>query len=141
MTRRLALRFVAHLVGDMHQPLHAGRAADRGGVDMRVSHNGAATNLHFFWDRDLVDLESGNDEEIAKRLIANLTEAERLQWQTGDPTQWTNESLALVRSHAYNMESSDNLSNDYVERARPVVRTRLVQAGVRLAWLLNTALK
>ena len=141
MTRRFALYYVAHLVGDMHQPLHAGRAADRGGVDMRVSHNGAATNLHFFWDRDLVDLESGNDEEIAKRLIANLTEAERLQWQTGDPTQWTNESLALVRSHAYNMESSDNLSNDYVERARPVVRTRLVQAGVRLAWLLNTALK
>ena len=141
MTRRLALRYVAHLVGDMHQPLHAGRTADRGGVDIRVSYKGTSTNLHFFWDRDLVELEPGNEEEIAKRLTANLTEEERLQWRSGNPKQWTDESLMLVRSHAYNSEPSGDLSDDYVEKARPVVRTRLAQAGLRLAWLLNSALK
>jgi len=140
MTRRLALRFVAHLVGDMHQPLHAGRAADRGGVDIRVSYREQSTNLHFFWDRELVDLEPGNEEDIAKRLTASLTEEERRQWQSGDPKQWTDESLTLVRSHAYNTGPTGELSDDYVERARPIVRIRLVQAGLRLAWLLNRAL-
>lgn len=141
MVRRLALHYVAHLVGDMHQPLHAGREGDRGGVDISVSYRGIATNLHFFWDTNLVDLEAGTEEEIAKRLVANLTEEERLKWQAGDPIQWTNESLVLVRSHAYNTGPSVELSDDYVEKARPIVRTRLAQAGLRLAWLLNTALK
>ena len=141
MMRRLALHYVAHLVGDMHQPLHAGRAMDQGGIDILVSYRGGTTNLHFFLDTNLVDLETGNEEEIAKRLTANLTEEERIKWQAGDPTQWTNESLMLVRSHAYNIGPSVELSDDYVEKARPIVRSRLAQAGIRLAWLLNIALK
>ena len=141
MGRRLALYYVAHLVGDMHQPLHAGRVGDRGGVDISVSYKGAITNLHFFWDTNLVELEAGTEEEIAKRLVTNLTKEERLKWQAGDPTQWTNESLVVVRSYAYNTGTSAELSDDYVEQARPIVRIRLVQAGLRLAWLLNNALK
>jgi hypothetical protein len=141
MMRRLALHYVAHLVGDMHQPLHAGRTKDSGGTGIRVSYRGATTNLHFFWDTDLVEMETGTEEEVAKRLTANLTEAERLKWQAGGPTQWTNESLMLVRSHAYDIGPSVELSDDYVEKARPIVRRRLAQAGIRLAWLLNVALK
>jgi hypothetical protein len=141
MMRRLALRFVAHLVGDMHQPLHAGRSKDRGGVDIPVSYDGQTTNLHYFWDKNLVDLEPGNEEEIAKQLNAKLTEEDRRKWQAGDPIQWTNESLSLVRSHGYNTGPSGELSDDYVKKARPIVRTRLVQAGIRLAWLLNSALR
>ena len=141
MVRRVALYYVAHLVGDMHQPLHAGRAGDRGGIEIPVSYRGATTNLHFFWDTNLVELETETEEEVAKRLTANLTEEERLKWQAGDPIQWTNESLVLVRSHAYNIVPSGELSDDYVEKARPIVRIRLAQAGLRLARLLNTALK
>lgn len=141
MLRRLALYYVAHLVGDVHQPLHAGRAMDQGGIDILVSYRGRTTNLHFFWDTDLVELETGNEEEIAKRLTANLAGEEHLKWQAGDPKQWTDESLVLVRSHAYNIGPSVELSDDYVEKARPIVRRRLAQAGIRLAWLLNIALK
>ena len=141
MVRRVALYYVAHLVGDMHQPLHAGRAGDRGGIDIPVSYRGATTNLHFFWDTNLVEMETETEGEVAKRLTANLTEEQRLKWQAGDPTQWTNESLVLVRSHAYNIVPSGELSDDYVEKARPIVRIRLAQAGLRLARLLNTALK
>ena len=60
--------------------------------------------------------------------------------EAGDPIQWTNESLAL-RSYAYNTGPSGELSDDYVEKARPIVRQRLAQAGLRLAWLLNNTLK
>ena len=141
MTRRFALYYVAHLVGDMHQPLHAGRVADRGGIDIRVSYKGAVTNLHFFWDTNLVEMETGSEEEVARRLSANLTVKEQRKWQAGDSTQWTNESLVLVRSHGYDTGPSVELSDEYVDKARPVVRMRLAQAGIRLAWLLNNALK
>jgi hypothetical protein len=139
--RRIALRYVTHLVGDMHQPLHAGRATDRGGTDITVTYRNQITNLHFFWDQDLVEMEQGSAEEVAERLGASLTEEERLKWQAGDPKQWTDESLVLVRLYAYNLGESVELSDEYVERARPIVRTRLVQAGIRLAWLLNAAFK
>ena len=99
------------------------------------------TNLHFFWDTNLVDLEAGTEDEIAEQLTANLTKEERVKWQAGNPPQWTNESLVLVRSYAYNTGPSAELSDDYVEKARPIVRQRLAQAGLRLALLLNTALK
>jgi nuclease S1 len=141
IVRRHALYYVAHLVGDMHQPLHAGRARDRGGVDISVSYRGEATNLHYFWDTNLVELETETEEEVAKRFAENLTEEERLKWQAGDPIQWTNESLMLARSYAYHTGSAVELSDDYVEKARPIVRIRLVQAGLRLASLLNSALK
>jgi nuclease S1 len=141
MARRLSLYYIAHLVGDMHQPLHAGRIIDRGGTEFPVSYQGRSTNLHFFWDRDLVDLEIGTEEEIAVRLTADLRDEERRKWQSGDPVQWTNESLVLVRSHGYNIGPSSEISDDYVEKARPIVRTRMTQAGLRLAWLLNIALK
>lgn len=141
IARRLALYYVAHLVGDMHQPLHAGRVGDRGGIDISVSYRGVTTNLHFFWDTNLVDLEAGTEDEIAEQLTANLTKEERVKWQAGNPPQWTNESLVLVRSYAYNTGPSAELSDDYVEKARPIVRQRLAQAGLRLALLLNTALK
>lgn len=141
MMRRIALYYVAHIAGDMHQPLHAGKLADRGGTQIAVAYRGKTTNLHFFWDADLVDMEEGNEAEIARRLGASLSAEQRLQWQAGDPKQWTDESLMLVRSYAYATGRSVELSDDYVAKARPIVRIRLLQAGVRLAWLLNTALK
>jgi hypothetical protein len=139
--RRIALRYVAHLVGDIHQPLHAGRATDRGGTDITVTYRRQTTNLHFFWDKDLVEMEEGNAEEVAERLGASVTQEQRLKWQAADPNQWTDESFMLARSHAYNIGGSVELSADYVETVRPIVRARLVQAGIRLAWLLNTAFK
>ncbi|MBI2230898.1 MAG: S1/P1 nuclease [Deltaproteobacteria bacterium] len=139
--KRMALRYVAHLVGDIHQPLHAGRLEDRGGTLIKVSYRGQTTNLHYFWDTDLVEMEPGTPAELARRLGAAVTEEERLRWQSGGPVQWTDESLMLVRSRAYSVGQSVELSDEYVEMARPVVRTRLVQAGIRLAWLLNSAFR
>jgi hypothetical protein len=55
--KRTALRFVAHLIGDIHQPLHAGFAEDRGGNSVEVRFNGRKENLHFLWDTAMVELE------------------------------------------------------------------------------------
>jgi hypothetical protein len=55
--KRTALRFVGHLVGDVHQPLHAGFAEDRGGNSVDVRFNGRKETLHSLWDTRLVELE------------------------------------------------------------------------------------
>jgi hypothetical protein len=68
--KRIALRFVAHPIGDIHQPLHAGFAEDRGGNSIDVRFNGRKENLHSLWDTVLVELEQGSPAEIAARIQA-----------------------------------------------------------------------
>ena len=66
--KRIALRFVAHLVGDIHQPLHAGFAEDRGGNSVEVRFNGRKENLHSLWDTALVQLEQGTRRALLKAV-------------------------------------------------------------------------
>ncbi|MGH7930729.1 MAG: S1/P1 nuclease [Candidatus Binatia bacterium] len=139
--RRLALRFVVHLVGDMHQPLHAGRREDRNGTDIAVSYRGQTNNLHQFWDINLIEMVEGSTYKVATMLGGSLSTEERASWQSGNPNTWTDESFKLSRSYAYNLGESTELSDDYVAVALSIVRRRLVQAGVRLSWLLDNAFK
>jgi nuclease S1 len=137
---RIALRFVAHLVGDIHQPLHAGFAEDRGGNSVDVRFNGRKMNLHSMWDTALLELEQGTLAEIAARIEAAVTNEDQQQWQQGTPADWALESLAIVRAQVYRLPSSGEINATYIESARAVIRTRLAQGGARLAWLLNTYL-
>jgi nuclease S1 len=138
--KRIALRFVAHLVGDIHQPLHAGFAEDRGGNSVDVRFNGRKENLHSLWDTALVQLEEGTSSEIAVRIQAAVTSEDRQQWEQGTPADWALESLAVVRSQVYRLPASGEINATYVESARAVIRTRIAQAGTRLAWVLNASL-
>lgn len=104
--KRIALRFVAHLVGDIHQPLHAGFAEDRGGNSVNVRFNGRKENLHSLWDTALVKLEEGTPAEIAARIQAAVTSDDVQQWQQGTPAEWALESLAIVRTQVYRLSAS-----------------------------------
>ena len=142
MVRRIALYYVAHLVGDMHQPVHAGRAGDRRWALIFPSPTEAKQRIFTSFGIPT----SWNWKPVPWRksqsgLLADLTEEERLKWQAGDPTQWTNESLTL-RSYASTIPGHRaNFRTTMWKKARPIVRIRLAQAGIRLAWLLNNALK
>jgi nuclease S1 len=139
--RLIALRYVAHLVGDMHQPLHAGRREDRNGTDIIINYRVQTNNLHLFWDINIVEMEEGSAEQVANRLESGTTMGERSEWQSGDPKTWTDESFRLSRSNVYTLGESMELSDEYVASALTIVRRRLVQAGVRLGWLLNNTFK
>src|SRR5512132_306726 len=121
--RRLALRFVTHLIGDIHQPLHASFAEDRGGNSVDVRFNGRKENLHSLWDTALVELEEGTPAEVTARIESTVTDEERNQWQGGTPVQWALESLAVVRSQVYLLPASGEIKPAYTERARAVMRT------------------
>ena len=71
--KQLALRFVVHLVGDLHQPLHVGKCCDKGGNEVKVNWFGKPTNLHAVWDSQLVDDEQLSFTEIAAKLDRHIS--------------------------------------------------------------------
>ncbi|HXU32633.1 MAG TPA: S1/P1 nuclease [Thermoanaerobaculia bacterium] len=130
-----ALRFLVHFVGDVHQPLHVGRRADRGGNEIPLTLFKVATNLHSVWDNGLIDSEKLSFSELAA-FLDHPTLIELQSWQASPPADWAKESKA-VRERVYKI-GDGNLSYPYAFDNLPLIRTRLLQAGVRLAGLLNS---
>ena len=132
--RQLALRFIVHIVGDLHQPLHNGRPGDRGGNEVKVKWFGRDTNLHAVWDSALVDEIDLSFTELAARLRRHTTSADVVKYWEPNPRVWIAESVQ-VRETVY--PAKTDLSYDYVYQHTPMVELRLKQAGVRLAAYLN----
>ncbi|MDA0206086.1 MAG: S1/P1 nuclease [Acidobacteria bacterium] len=129
-----ALKFIAHFVGDLHQPLHVGRASDRGGNEVHVSWFGKSSNLHRVWDSALISRLRLSPKSLVRTLESRSPE-EVEAWRRDSPMTWVDESMAL-RPLVYNMRGR-GLGRAYLREAGPVVEERLLQAGVRLAALLD----
>jgi nuclease S1 len=133
--RAEALKFLVHLVGDVHQPLHAGFADDRGGNRFQVNFEGQGSNLHAIWDRTVLD--HGDESETAQ--------LERLQSAplpvTGPlrPADWARQSCSLIERHAL-YPPSHVITVDYIDRHRPVAEAQLRLAAARLVAVLEGAL-
>jgi hypothetical protein len=144
--RLVALQFLLHLIGDLHQPLHASDDADRGGNDKRVeAHGFRRGSLHQYWDGVFVSRLGENSETVAQRLAAEITAAQRHDWARGTPAAWALQSFALGQTVAYgDLPRPDaagvyELPAAYVDAATDAVRLQLERAGVRLAAVLNEA--
>jgi len=146
----LALRFLGHFVGDMHQPLHVGFVEDLGGnrIDVKwdTGPSDINSNLHKVRDSDILKRAGLTSQtEDGPVLNAEITAAELTMWQTFNVAEWAAESFALAQSHAYTKPDGmrvidgDLLSDAYFNAAAPVARQRLKQAGERLAHLINAA--
>jgi hypothetical protein len=155
--RNEALKWVVHLVGDIHQPLHAADNDDRGGNLVPVVLEGVRTrgrdNLHRAWDGDLVQLalNSRNRQQPPRDIDALTAAAASLEREVGQgtPDSWARESNNLARNVAYHYPGfACNrlpagvvvLDAAYLDDAELVVRERLLLAGARLANLLNETL-
>jgi hypothetical protein len=147
--KQLALRFIVHLVGDLHQPLHVGKCCDRGGNDVKVSWFGKPTNLHAVWDSQLVDEEQLSFTELAAKLERHISNRDLIGWWDINPRDWISES-AQYREQIYagvppakkpagkrDEQALPDLSYSFVYRFTPLMERRLQQAGVRLAAYLN----
>ena len=145
--RVVALKFVLHLVGDLHQPLHAADDHDAGGNRKRVFADGFRSgNLHHFWDTEWVRRLGDDPKQIATVLTAAISDPQRQAWSQGTVSDWTMEAFEVARKDAYGLlpEPSTRgvyvLDGGYVEAAIRDVRLQLSRAGVRLALVLNKAL-
>jgi hypothetical protein len=136
--RQLALRFVVHIAGDLHQPLHAGNGTDRGGNDVKLTFFGEDSNLHRVWDSGLIDRQNLSYTEMSDWLSRRITKKQAKDWRVADPQVWIAES-AKIRDTIY--PESDRISWDYNYQNIDTVKTRLSQGGVRIATYLNELFK
>jgi hypothetical protein len=132
-----ALRFLGHIIGDIHQPLHAGYADDRGGNDTQIMLFGNETNLHSAWDWGLIDHTGKRWIDYASELYFDISNSDRAEWTSEDPGSWSVESFEIVYASAYDLDDGI-VGQDYYDRHIELIETRIQQAGVRLAdWLDN----
>jgi hypothetical protein len=155
--RNVALKWVVHLVADLHQPLHAADNDDAGGNRVAVALEGVRTRgrteLHGVWDNELVQLTLGTRGH--QRPPPNLAElaqaAQGLLRSKGQatPELWAQESNALARTVAYHFPGFQCdarpaqivvLDVEYQRAAEQVIHERLLLAGARLAGVLNEVL-
>ena len=142
--RAEALRFLIHFVADVHQPLHAEDHDDRGGNQVRVTIGRYRANLHRVWDSEVIAALGPDSQGSASAIAHSITPAQRKAWASGTPAQWVNDAHAIARDQIYpplGGRHEVRLPRDYAYRQAPVVRLLLAKAGVRLAFVLNSALK
>ncbi|NVJ70313.1 MAG: S1/P1 nuclease [Alphaproteobacteria bacterium] len=133
--RQLALRFVIHIVGDLHQPLHAGHAEDWGGNRIDVVWFEEMSNLHKVWDEDLINKKGLSFTEWVRFLEPKISPEMITEWQAAKPIDWLNELIAM-RGDVYNF-GSGIFSYEYVYKYTPVIKSQLSKGGIRLAGYLN----
>lgn len=135
-TEKAYLKMLIHIVGDLHQPLHVGTGEDRGGNDVKVQWMGEESNLHRVWDSEMIDSKQLSYTELATYLNRFSTKEKERQWQAAPFSKWLLENMEL-RDTIYNIPDDHYLSYQYAYINYPVVETRLLMAGVRLAGILN----
>jgi hypothetical protein len=152
--RQEALAFLVHFVGDLHQPLHCATRNDRGGNGLHVTFLGTSghhsMNLHSVWDDNLVkvSMPTPNAFTSGTKLNEAIKDEERTAWQAGTTKDWAMESYGLARKVSYQSRGmmlpttgEPDLDQAYVDKAKPVVVSQIKKAGIRLAKVLNDALK
>lgn len=128
------IKILVHLVGDIHQPMHVGGKEDRGGNDVKVSWFRSDSNLHRVWDSDMIDDTKLSYTELAESLYKpDATQIATLQ--KASVRDWANESMTY-RKQIYDIGTA-KLSYFYSYKNFHIVRDRLMQAGIRLAGVLN----
>jgi hypothetical protein len=137
-TRAIALMFLVHLVGDLHQPLHAvARQNDRGGNEVFVKVGSQVGRLHSIWDSYFVD--SLEEADVSSVVAAGKGTPKTWAWESYDTA--VKNVYADIPVQASTLENPVVLSDpQYREAATRVVKHRLRAASMRLAELLTKAL-
>ena len=164
--RLQALRFLVHIVADVHQPLHTADDNDAGGSAKMMLMPGALMprNLHLVWDVDLPKIATRglSEQQVAKDLIANH-KGKFADWMRGDTALWMAQSYGIAKRLAYGKLPGFScgeldgkttglrdgkpwtneplaLPRDYVEGATGIIPILMAQAGARIGGMLNAAL-
>lgn len=133
-----ALRFMVHMMGDLHQPLHVGLAEDRGGNSIRLKWFKGETNLHALWDESLIDFEQLSYTEYSKWLN-HYTKDERKVFLEGTFLDWAKDSQNL-RASVYDVQN-EAAGYEYHFKVKPIYELQLRKGGLRLAKMLNSIFK
>lgn len=159
-----ALKWLVHLIGDVHQPLHIGRSCDRGGNSVETTWFDSNTNLHKVWDSQFINYEELSYSEYAQyldhaesKILDSWTKSTYLDWvkesqdlRTQVYTCWGRDGCCANPKRGCKVETtvfdacSDKvpdvqpiLGYTYIEKNREMLNRQLMKAGIRLAAVLN----
>ena len=141
--RAMALKFLVHFIGDIHQPFHA-LGDDRGGNDIPVTFMGSGVcgefrcNLHGVWDDMLIEEQGLSEKKYTDKLLNEIKDNNWERLAGGEPTTWAN------ISHHYAVDAlvpkGTLIPSEYVADEVTVVDAQLALGGLRLARVLNRIL-
>lgn len=142
--RAEALKFVTHLVGDIHQPLHCLKDHE-GGTALEVLVDGERMNpanekpwnLHAVWDTVVIKRAGVSEEDYTRTLTDWLDRQPVEELPQGPVRDWAVESHQAAITTAYKLPADRNLGDHYFRASQAVVGDRLARAGARLATMLN----
>jgi hypothetical protein len=132
------IRILFHLLADLHQPLHAGYPEDKNGSTAAVKYNGKTTDLHSFWDNDIID-ESKVDVWKCTKYIFGLQQKDRSAIQKIDYVSWLNETRATL-GDVYAFKDGV-LDKAYIDKNAALVEQQLSKAALRLIAVINSLFK
>ncbi|MGZ5279314.1 MAG: S1/P1 nuclease, partial [Pseudobdellovibrionaceae bacterium] len=141
--KNMALKFLVHFVGDIHQPFHSGRPEDRGGNQAPKKWHSKNSNLHAIWDVLILEEaytpqrkknESKIDEAAYAEALVTKYLNRPLPGDADDIDLWIQESISL-RDDAYKFQNDDEAT--YTGRFVDSVDERIFSGGVRLAAILT----
>ncbi len=137
--KKIALIFLIHLMGDLAQPMHTGRAEDLGGNKINLTFFGDKSNLHSIWDGKLVDSQKYSYTEYA-RLLDIKAKGEVTQIQSGTLEDWLYDSHKIANKIYSQTPADSKLMYDYEYKFKDTMERQLLYGGLRLAKLLNEVL-
>ncbi len=132
-------RFIVHIVGDLHQPLHVGSGTDRGGNDVKVKWFWDETNLHRVWDSQMIDHMQYSYTEYAQQIQLGMSAADKLALLNPDVLSFAKVSRS-VHEQIYVIGDGE-LSWEYIYKNRELMEDRLLKGGFHLAAILNDIYK
>jgi hypothetical protein len=150
--RIMALAFLVHFMGDLHQPMHGGDHGDLGGNRLRVSYGVIAgrTNLHLAWDGYLAERGMTTPPGNAAGILSEVSAVDRVSMRQGDVAAWSRESWEVSREFAYGTVLADPcaatpeerpvITEEITRRLIPIVRQQAARGGIRLARILDAVL-
>ena len=132
-----AFAWLCHLVGDLHQPLHAGYRDDIGGNEVDVEYKGKPYNLHQFWDSVVIRERLGSGDSWARPYPDSAWTRSPGNWNPIDVVSWTEESHALTSKSAY--PPGPMIDQPFADQSWLIIRKQWQKASWRLAQILNAA--
>ncbi len=155
--RAVALCWMLHIGGDMHQPLHRGHRLDGGWLKsdragtiawVRRAAGQPPMELHQLWDKafDPTGIDGGDENGDVDRLHAAFAPRAAGLSPSGDFPHWLDESEVLARDRAYTGPAllaahapadAPAMTPAYMAMLRSIAERRVIAAGVRLGIALK----
>ena len=130
--------WLCHLVADLHQPMHAAFADDRGGNNVKVEYQGWEMNLHHFWDSALINQQAGSWQFLVGQLSPFPTLQTGSGWSPSMVNDWTNSSHELAKEKAYPVNS--DIDEPFAQQSWELVQQQIRLAASHLALIINSQL-